>query len=407
MSHLFSHTAPRMLYIHWPFCAAKCHYCDFVAMQDHNDFSTAYHNALCSEIRAFVAGRPHLLNTPIQTIFLGGGTPSLYPLPLLAKLFQLLRELFDLSGLEECSLEVNPGGQTDEHFAVWRDVGINRLSVGVQVLDDAVLARLNRPQHTNEVHAFFERAPHFISNLSADCIIGLPGVDAAVWQKTVAAVTTWPLKHASLYFLTVHENTPLYYGIKKGSVVLPSDEVLLEQYATTVAAYEKAGISQYEISNFARPGFESMHNRGYWDRVPYAGFGLGAASFDGSMRCVNKKNLVSYIKRFSSGELAGVHSWYSQSEVLTHENNILEALMLGLRQQKGVDLHRVVYLCRLFETDAFNRIRKKLVVDGYLEDCSTHMRLTPRGQIFENEVVVRLSSGLEGDHAACDTKKMN
>lgn len=400
MPYPFFTAVPRMLYIHWPFCAAKCHYCDFVAMQDHQDFAQRYHEALCNEIRSFALTRPHVVGAPIDTIFFGGGTPSLYPLHLLYELFVLLRQTFDLSRVQECSLEVNPGGQTAEHFGLWREVGINRLSVGVQVLDDAVLARLNRPQKTAEVHRFFEVAPRFISNLSADCIIGLPGVARECWERTVDATLSWPLQHASLYFLTVHENTPLYHGIKAGAVVLPADDAILAQYAWTVARYEAQGLAQYEISNFARPGFESRHNRGYWQHKTYVGFGLGAASFDGEYRCANKKNLVNYLKQYATA-CPVLRPWYSMCERLTHENKALEALMLGLRQRSGVDLHRVVYLCSLFGEDAFERAKKELVMSGYLEDCKTHVRLTARGQIFENEVVMRLSNGLEGDHTAC------
>ncbi|MDQ5890771.1 MAG: hypothetical protein QG604_645 [Candidatus Dependentiae bacterium] len=404
MPHPFSRIAPLMLYIHWPFCAAKCHYCDFVAMQDHHNFARQYHEALCNEIRSFVASRPHTFGAPIKTIFLGGGTPSLYPLPLLKELFSLLRSLFDLSNTEEISLEVNPGGQTDDHFGTWRDVGINRLSVGVQVLDDAILAKLNRPQKKAEVLEFFERAPHFISNLSADCIIGLPGVDDVCWRDTVETTLSWPLKHTSLYFLTIHENTPLYHGVKAGTITIPRDEQVLAQYAWTVQRYAQAGLAQYEISNFAVPGFESIHNRGYWDRTSYYGFGIGAASYDGTYRCANKKKLTGYLQHFST-PTAEVKTWYGSIEKLTHEQKILEELMLGLRQRTGVGLHRMVYLCPLAQSQPFGEVRDRLVAEGYLEASETHIRLTPKGQIFENEVVVQLSGGLEGDHSNCERPK--
>ena len=400
MSYPFFKISPKMLYIHWPFCAAKCNYCDFVAMQDHHNFALQYHLALCNEIRSVVSSRPWMRGALIETIFLGGGTPSLYPLPLLQELFLLLRELFDVSATHEISLEVNPGGQTDEHFAVWQAVGINRLSVGVQVLDDVVLAKLNRPQKTAEVISFFEVAPRFISNLSADCIIGLPGVDDGCWQKTVETTLQWPLKHMSLYFLTIHENTPLYHGVKAGTITIPRDEQVLSQYAWTIDRYAKAGFEQYEISNFALPGFESKHNQGYWQQAPYYGFGIGAASFDGQFRCANKKKLTGYLKYFATAAADPV-GFYGSCEQLTHEQEVLEGLMLGLRQRQGVGLHRMVYLCALSLKPRFGEIRNELVRDGYLEVTDSHMKLTRKGQIFENEVVVKLSGGLEGDHHNC------
>jgi oxygen-independent coproporphyrinogen-3 oxidase len=404
MTHIFSTTAPRMLYIHWPFCAAKCHYCDFVAMQDHHDFSLQYHKALCNEIRAFVRARPQVHKTPIDTIFFGGGTPSLYPLALLEELFALLRELFDLSAVQEISLEVNPGGQTREHFQVWRALGINRLSVGVQVLDDAVLARLNRPQKTEEVMDFFATAPEFITNLSVDTIIGLPGVTRAGWEKTVETCLRWPVSHMSLYFLTIHENTPLYHGVKAGTITIPRDEQVLAQYEWTTQRYAEAGFVQYEISNFARPGFESKHNQGYWNRVPYYGFGIGAASFDGAARCINKKKLSGYISYFQSSDVIG-DGWHGVCERLTHQQAVLEELMLGLRQQSGVGLHRMVYLCSMSQKKSFTMVCDQLVSDGYLVVEDAVMRLTRKGQIFENEVIVMLMGGLEGDHLQCEQHK--
>lgn len=404
MAHIFSTTTPRMLYIHWPFCAAKCHYCDFVAMQDHHDFAGQYHKALCNEIRAFVAERPQVRGARIDTIFLGGGTPSLYPLHLLQELFALLRDVFDLSAVQEISLEVNPGGQTREHFEVWRDVGINRLSVGVQVLDDVVLARLNRPQKTQEVLEFFATAPQFISNLSADSIIGLPGVTDECWQRTVETCVRWPVSHLSLYFLTIHENTPLYHGVKAGAITIPRDEQVIAQYEWTVARYADAGFAQYEISNFAKPGFESKHNQGYWNRTPYYGFGIGAASFDGVSRCSNKKKLTGYISYFQSSAVS-VEGWHGACEQLTHQQIVLEELMLGLRQRDGVGLHRMVYLCHLSQEKSFLMIRDQLVSDGYLEVTDSCMRLSRKGQIVENEVVVALMGGLEGDHHRCERRK--
>jgi len=396
----FAHVAPHMLYIHWPFCAAKCHYCDFVAMQDHHAYAQQYHQALCNEIRSVVRARPHMYKAPITTIFFGGGTPSLYPLPLLQELFALLHELFDLAQTHEISLEVNPGGQTEEHFAVWRDVGINRLSVGVQVLDDAVLARLNRPQKTAEVTAFFATAPRYIQNLSADCIIGLPGVTRERWFASLQTLLTFPLKHFSLYFLTVHENTPLYHGVKAGQITIPHDDEVLEQYEETVRCLADAGFLQYEISNFARPGFESRHNQGYWDGIPYYGFGIGAASFDGQYRCANKKKLPQYLAYFSTADRDPV-GWYGMSECLTHEQQILELLMLGLRQRSGVGLHRMIYLCPLLGGKPFNTVRDRLIAEGFLTCVDEVLGLTRKGQIFENEVVMQLMSGINGDHATC------
>lgn len=396
MPRLFDARTPDMLYIHWPFCASKCHYCDFVAMEGHNTYADQYHAALCNEIRTFAADRDTKIY-PIQTIFFGGGTPSLYPLSLLKDLFALLHELFDLSQLQECAFEVNPGGQTDEHFEVWRDVGINRLSVGVQVLDDEVLAKMNRHQKTADVHDFFARAPKYINNLSADLIIGLPGVTENVWQETLDAVLSWPITHVSIYFLTIHENTQLYHGVKAGRIRIPKDEQVLALHAAARKQLKAAGFEQYEISNYAKLGFESRHNQGYWQRKTYRGFGLGAASYDGAHRAANQKKLGDYLTTFAR-PIAPEQVVYSYHETLTPAQQQMEQVMLGLRQRDGIDLHSMVYYDVASKDGAFFSAYKELIADGYLAQSGSRLRLTEKGQIVENEVIVKLCRGLEGDH---------
>lgn len=396
MTITFADNAPRMLYIHWPFCKHKCHYCDFVAFEGHGGFEQSHHEALCNEIRQFVQQRPHVAKTPIETIFIGGGTPSLYPLHLFEELFALLRELFDLSSCHEISMEVNPGGQTAEHFQIWKKVGINRLSVGVQVLDTEVLKKLNRHQSNEEVAEFFAVAPKYFDNLSADMIIGLPGVDQSRWEQSMRTVLTWPLEHFSLYFLTVHEQTPLYYGVRDNRIALPKDEEILQQYAWTIEVLEKAGFAQYEISNFARPGRESRHNQGYWNLVPYQGFGLGAASFDGKFRFSNLKNLGKYRVAYSNRS-ADSEPTYPFLEKLSPAQKVLETLMLGLRQRCGIPLHTLTEMtspgCRERFIEVYNALRG----EGLVEEYEGQLRLTRAGILLENAVIVRLCQALEPD----------
>ena len=389
MTTPFLHTAPDMLYIHWPFCASKCTYCDFVAIQDQNEHMQAYHEALCNQVRHFVATRPHVKKHPLKTIFFGGGTPSLYPLPLLRELFALLHESFDMSEVEEISLEVNPGGQTDEEFATWKECGINRLSVGVQVLDENILKRFKRFQANRDVQGFFDRAPAYIPNLSADMIIGLPGVTDQIWQKTIHTALTWPINHFSLYFLTVHEHTPLYYGVKKGAIVLPKDDTVISQYEWTMKCLESAGFMQYEISNFARPGGESRHNRGYWRRLTYKGFGLGAASFDGNYRFSNVKKLGTFIGTFSTAS-SDVADQYATFEQLSSEQVRTEIVMLGMRQRQGISLEELAAHTTHEQLDRFMKQERILRHEGCVESDGKQVWLTHYGILYENEVVARL-----------------
>ncbi|MBM3887451.1 radical SAM family heme chaperone HemW, partial [Candidatus Dependentiae bacterium] len=273
------------LYIHWPFCTSKCYYCDFVALEQHADFQDAYHEVLLKEIRAY--GASNKTKAQIKTIFIGGGTPSLYPQNKLQALFKTLHNTFDLSLTSEITLEANPADITEDRADTWEEVGINRISCGVQVLDDQVLQKLNRRQRSIDVFNAAKILPKYFSNVSMDLIIGLPGVHDATWLKTIETICSWPIQHISIYFLTVHEKTPLYFKVQRGDLILPDEDALLALYEKTITYVEQKGFLQYEISNFAQNGFSSQHNIGYWQRRPYKGFGIGAASFDGSARTVN------------------------------------------------------------------------------------------------------------------------
>ena len=385
------------LYVHWPFCKNKCHYCDFVAFEKHEGFEPSYHQAMLAEIKSYAATLDPLSLPKISTIFLGGGTPSLYPLPLLEELFTTLRSSFDLSSLQESVLEVNPGGLTKKHMEVWKSVGINRLSVGVQVLDDKVLYNLNRRQRNTDVFELMELAPQYFSNISADLILGLPGVTQEIWNRTLETVVRWPITHISVYFLTIHEQTPLYFRVKRKELTIAEDDALVAEYEKTIAFLALHGFEQYEISNFAKKGFESKHNQAYWNRKPYKGFGIGAASFDGQFRTVNEKKLASYIDRHLHNTI-DLHQGARAApflEKLEGSQVFLEELMLGLRQKKGIAIEKLFgAILPIHKEDLVKKIawleqeRLALLHEGQL-------MLTVRGMALENEIVTHLSKNIE------------
>lgn len=373
------------LYIHWPFCTSKCYYCDFVALEQHADFQDAYHHTLLQEIKHYAATALHGHKPTIKTIFIGGGTPSLYPPEQLKELFALLQEVFDLTQTTEITLEANPADITEERADVWEEVGINRISCGVQVLDDAVLQKLNRRQRIIDVHKAATILPKYFSNVSMDLIIGLPGVTDTTWLKTIETICSWPIQHISIYFLTVHEKTPLYYKVSKGEITLPDEDALLNLYEKTVAYVTSKGFEQYEISNFAKPGYSSRHNTGYWNRLSYKGFGIGAASFDGHTRTVNDKNLTRYLENGQHGSFIPV-----EREELTPLQITLERLMLSLRQAAGMPLHDMVYCVGPEKEKALLESLTALEEAELLRVENNHVKLTLRGMILENEVVLRL-----------------
>lgn len=377
---------PKHLYIHWPFCSSKCHYCDFVAFEQHEDYQEAYHRILCNEIASFADVWPNSNTHPIDTIFLGGGTPSLYHLPWITELFQLLKQKFSLTSTHEITIETNPADIDEEKLETWRELGISRISVGLQSLDDDVLLKLNRRQRAQDVLRTMRIAPKYFDNISIDLILGLPGVSREMWIATLKQVVTWPIKHISIYFLTVHEKTPLYFKVSRGEVSLEDDQTMITLYEQTVTMLSQHGFEQYEISNFARQGHASLHNQAYWNRRPYKGFGVGASSFDGHKRSTNDNNLTQYLK---SG-IKGSCSIQQTQEHLSREQELLEILMLSLRQTKGLDLQHMVYLLQAHEKEKFFLNLEQCIHAGLIERQGNIIKLTLKGMALENEIIVRL-----------------
>lgn len=376
----------KSLYIHWPFCANKCHYCDFISFEQHEQFYEIYHKALCNEITHYAHERPVNASHVVESIFLGGGTPSLYPGNLLQSLFALLHDFFTIDKGAEVTIEANPADITEENLTLWKTLGINRLSLGIQVLDDKVLLQLNRRQRVADAQRALKLAPRFFSNISVDLILGLPGTTERIWFDTLGEVVTWPLTHISLYFLTIYEKTPLFFRLERGELSSWPEEQLIRNYEQSIQLLAQNGFEQYEISNFSRPGFASRHNVAYWDRLPYRGFGLAASSFDGLSRFVNEKNLGKYIQAISSGD----ENVFCSSERLLDDQLLMEILMLGLRQKKGVDLRDVLYFLKDEQQQKFYQNIAQLKEQALLEEEKGVIRLTTKGFILENEIVLRL-----------------
>lgn len=381
----YNHTVPTgSLYLHWPFCPYKCHYCPFVALASQDNYMEPYHKALIAEIAHFGA----LFNkrSSIETIFLGGGTPSTMPDHLLLDTFATLRRFFEIEQTAEISIEVNPGTVRKEQIALFKSVGINRMSVGVQSLKDQTLKKLNRHQSAADVFRLLELVEGHIDNVSVDLILGLPDVSSDEWKLLLETVVKWPIKHISIYFLTVHEDTPLYFKVKENYVTLPSDETMIELYYWSIDFVRMHGFNQYEISNFAREGFQSRHNSIYWHRKPYKAFGLGACSFDGSQRFQNEKNLLKYMQLITSTGQA-----IAYRESLTKQQIHTEKVMLGIRQSKGVLLTDIME-----DLDARDREKIELRIAQLLdhqlvEKKDNRLALTPRGLAVENEIAIQLS----------------
>lgn len=373
----------RSLYIHWPFCPYRCHFCPFVTISGQSHLMDRYHAALMNELKVFVHEQRHKLS--LETIYIGGGTPSTWPEKLLLDMSGILRESFDLSALSEMTIEINPGTVTKEKLLLFKEIGINRISVGIQSLDDAVLAGLNRHQKVSDVYNVVEWADGLFDHFSVDLIVGLPGISTENWKDTIAKIVNWPINHVSVYFLSIHENTPLYKRLERNELALPADDPIVDLYYWTRNEFEKHGLLQYELSSFARVGHESLHNQVYWDHKPYKGIGIGACSFDGTSRFQNTKNVMKYINGQEKNE-----NPIETCEIITNEQRILEEVMLGLRRRKGLFYPAVLEKMESGQQEKFLHKMEYFEKNGFIKKIENRIYLEHHVLAVENEIAVKL-----------------
>ena len=326
-----------LLYIHVPFCRAKCRYCAFhsmplhMALAEDSDALRSYVNTLCMEMD-FWGHR--LGRAAISSVFIGGGTPSLLPPAMLARLLEHAASTFRLDQGAEISMEANPESLTDPaHAAACLRTGVNRLSLGVQSLDDGLLRVLGRAHRAEDVlravHAAREAG---CTNLNLDLMWALPGQDTRHWLATLDAVLRLRPEHISAYALTLEEGTPLLRDAAQGSLSLPDDDEQERMFLEGAALLERAGYMQYEISNFAQPGLACRHNQGYWEGRDYLGLGPAATSTLHSRRWTNPDSRQRWTDAVRAGRLA------DHAEHITPDIRLMEMIMLCLRTTAGLPL---------------------------------------------------------------------
>lgn len=292
---------PESLYIHWPFCSYRCDFCAHPSHKRNIELERNYHDALCKEIKRFgndyqICGSKNKKDSSIKTIFLGGGTPSLYPLPLLKKLFEILKKSFNLKKLKQVTIESYPQDINEKLLKGWAELGINRLSVCIQILDDEILENLNRRQKKKEVLDLINKVPRYFDNISVDLILGLPGTTKKIWQDTLKTIVSWPINHISVYLINVPDKTPLFLKVKNNKINLLKDCEIISLYNETVKFLNENNFNQYEQGQFAKPGFESIYEKACWGLEQIKGFGLSAGSTDGFRWFENEKRLAKYLK---------------------------------------------------------------------------------------------------------------
>ena len=317
------------IYIHIPFCRQKCYYCDF-----YKTVNTTLKPKFLQSLKAEAKVRKNYLgNEAVETIYFGGGTPSVLETGELADILEHLNELFEVKENTEITFEANPDDLTPAYLESIKQAGINRLSVGIQALQNRHLQKMNRRHDASQAIGAIQNAAKIgFNNISVDLIYGLPGLTETEWKDSLNQVFDLPVQHLSAYHLTYHEGTAFYTWLKKGTLRELSETESVKQFEILIDKAASAGFEQYEISNFARNELYSQHNTSYWQGKKYLGLGPSAHSFDQQSRRWNTSHVESYIKAIDN-ELA-----FSEEEILSEKDRYNEYILTRIRTKWGVSL---------------------------------------------------------------------
>lgn len=363
------------IYIHIPFCLQKCLYCDFASFAGKTDLMHAYALTLCKEIERR-AGEMSIL--PEATIYFGGGTPSLMPIEDMKMIVDTLKKEKVWQQPAEVTMEMNPGTVGLDKLCRYRDLGIDRVSFGVQTLNDKELADVGRLHTAAQALEAIELAARAgFKRISADLIYGLPGQTVESFEHTLETLTRTSISHMSVYGLTLEEGTPLAALVNSGSLTLPSEEEAEAMYDLTISYLADKGFNRYEIANFAQAGQESLHNLVYWQYLPYHGFGSAACSFNGKMRLTNAAKIEDYLSDTPPTE-----------EELPARTRLAEFLFLGLRTVAGITVATAQARFGVDVMAMFGEKINKFVAKGMMKfnQADGRLQLTDLGMKFGNEI---------------------
>jgi oxygen-independent coproporphyrinogen III oxidase len=378
------------LYVHFPFCLSICPYCDFDRQATGFDRIDIYLQTVERELSLYAGS-----GETVHSIFFGGGTPSLMTVPQVEHLLGVARRTFEVLPEAEITLECNPGDADLSKLQGFLAAGANRLSFGIQSLDDPFLKLLGRRHDSNEARRAAGWARESGFNFNLDFMFGLPGQSLQHWQATLDQAVALEPDHLSCYLLTLDEHVPMGRDVARGKLVLPVDDDLADMYTATQARLADAGYAQYEISNWARPGRASRHNLPYWRDEAWIGVGAGAASAYGGRRWKNTPVLERYISSVNAdGRAACV-----EDERPDRPTQMIDYLTLGLRLREGVSL--AAFSAR-FGTDLLPLLGATatwLIDGGILESDAHHLRVAASHQLITNEILGRLEEPLRGTHA--------
>ena len=374
------------LYLHIPFCREKCHYCAFTSSKPLNNEIDDYHVSLLKELQFSSSGGE--FGQPLESIYFGGGTPSLLLPRHVAKIIEKVSELLSLSPDVEITLEANPGTIDEDRLRGFRAAGVNRLSLGVQTFDDALLRCLGRVHDAGQARrAFYDARRAGFQNIGIDLIHALPGQTLLQWQADLQEAVHLSPEHISVYGLTVEEGTPFELRYPEDSPDIPDDDLSAEMFETADTVLPAAGYQHYEIANYAKPGYRSRHNSGYWRRDGYLGLGVAAHSFlrkGYGYRFRNHDTLEEYNRELATGRLPR-----RDERVLDQGDAMAEFMFLGLRLAEGVAHESFEREFGSALHTVYGTAVDELIRIGLLQQEQSVLRLTRRGLLLSNQVFAR------------------
>lgn len=376
---------PFALYIHIPFCRSRCSYCDFNTYLYDAPLAKNYLQALLKEARLQGV---HIISRGYQpqTLYIGGGTPSILPAEILTRLFKEIQEIFPFPPGIEITLEANPKTLSASKLALIKKLGVNRLSLGVQSFDDTLLTLLKRAHSAQDARETYKLARQSgFANINLDFIFGLPGQSLSTWEKTLQEAVHLAPQHLSVYNLTLEPQAPLQQSLERGEIKLPTAKAEAEMFFFAHKFLESHGYPHYEISNYALNSYQSKHNWFYWHHQEYLGLGAGAHSYLGGRRYANARQPRDYIRLMEEKESAEEFS-----EVINREKAMEENLMLALRTAEGLkfeDFREKFGLCPEILWDTPLKAMEK---EGLVQKTNKNFALTPQGLWMADEITARL-----------------
>lgn len=365
------------IYIHIPFCKSKCIYCNFYSVAS-STYIDLFFESLQKEI---LLQKNYLENEKIETIYFGGGTPSLLPSSYISKIIEQIHKTFDVINNSEITLEANPDDVSSAKLKEWKSASINRLSIGVQSFDDEDLKYLKRAHNASQAEASVKRSQDAgFENLSIDFIYGIPSQAEEAWKENIHKAVSFLVPHISAYCLTVEEKTLLYKQIQSKKVQPINEEQGISHFRILIDEMKKNDYLHYEISNFCIDGFFSKHNTSYWKGCKYLGLGPAAHSFNILSRQWNEASLPKYLKSISEGKLP------TEKEILTTEQKLNEYILTSLRTMWGCDLQYIEKIFGSTEKSRIVNLSKKYSEKKYIEINDNKIFLTDEGKLFADGI---------------------